>query len=102
MKSSLQRRPGFTLIELLVVIAIISLLMAITVSAVFRLRQSSAEKNTVTTVRKIDIGFMQQWKAALDTIRKEPVPQDVLDFTRSSNGQYDPARAKALHMKLRM
>jgi prepilin-type N-terminal cleavage/methylation domain-containing protein len=102
MKSSLQRRPGFTLIELLVVIAIISLLMAITVSAVFRLKQSSAEKNTVTAVRKIDIGFMQQWKAALDNARKEPIPSEISAGTFSANGQADPVRARALHMKLRM
>jgi len=79
MKISLQRRPGFTLIELLVVIAIISLLIAITVSAVFRLKQSSAEKNTVITVNKINIGFMQQWKAAIDTARNETIPPDIIE-----------------------
>jgi prepilin-type N-terminal cleavage/methylation domain-containing protein len=102
MKVPANRRAGFTLMELIVVIGIILLLMALTLSAVFRVREARMETNTNTHLRKLDIGFMQQWNAMMDTIKKEPIPQSVKEATRNANGSYDTERAKAMHMMLRM
>jgi prepilin-type N-terminal cleavage/methylation domain-containing protein len=102
MKRQSRARPAFTLLELLVVISIIALLASITISAVFRLQSSQKEKNTDTHLRKIDMVLMQQWKATVDKIKQEDPPQFVKDLTKNADGTSDPARAKALHLKLRL
>ena len=103
MQIALHRRSGFTLLELLVVIGIIVLLVGITVGAVFRLRESQEEKNSTEAVRQIQIGFDQKWKAVGDNIRNQkPVPQVIVEATRKADGSFDPVRANALHMKLRL
>lgn len=102
------RRAGFTLIELLVVLSIMALLTAITAGAVFRYKQSSMEKDAGLRIQKLDIGLQQQWKAIVDKAKTEEVPQGVLELTRARGtspllpGAYDNARARALHMKLRL
>lgn len=95
-------RAGFTLLELLAVLAIIGLLSAITAGAVSRYRLSSMEKNTDVHLRKLHILLDQQWKAAIDTIKKEEPPRAIVDLTRNPNGTNDIARARALHMRLRL
>jgi len=103
MTTSLHRRAGFTLIELIVVIGIIILLMGLTIGVVFRVRESQLEKNSNESLRKLQIGFDEQWKAAGDQIRGErAIPQLILDGTRTQAGSFDPTRAHALHMKLRL
>lgn len=102
MKMQTTRRTGFTLIELLVVLGIISLLLALTAGAVFRYRQTSMEKDTAIEMRKINIGLDQQWKAARDRIMMETIPPAVVEATTSPNGLPDNARAKALHLRLRL
>jgi prepilin-type N-terminal cleavage/methylation domain-containing protein len=96
------RRRAFTLLEILVVLAIIGLLAALTAGALFRYRASAMEKDTVTQIRKIQIGVDQQWKAARDVIQKENPPQEVIDATCNSAGVPNMARARAYHMKLRL
>jgi len=102
MTTRLHRRGGFTMLELIVVIGIIVLLMSLTISAVFRLRASQMEKNTNTHLVKIHSAFMQQYTAAVDRIKKEDPPQVIKDNTKNQDGTYDLARAKALHLKLRL
>ena len=106
MKARVHTRPAFTLIELIVVISIIALLAAISISAVFRLQETSRESNTNKTLLKVQMGLDPQVKAARDTIAKETPSDWVKTWTssRDSNNNLvpDPIRAKALHMKLRM
>ena len=109
MKITLHRRGGFTLIELIVVIGIIILLAALTVGAVFRVREAQLEKNTNTTLQKVHIGFMQQWDATRDQIAAEQIPVPIRTMTQQvtqagnpPSYRFDPARAKAVWMKLRM
>lgn len=93
-------RSAFTVLEMLVVIGIIGLLASITVSAVFRIQSSQKEKNTNTHLTKIQAAFEEQWKAAVDNIKKENLPDAVRTVTRNKDQTDNIARAKALHMKL--
>jgi len=92
-----QGRAGFTLLELLVVIAIIGILAAMTVTAVFRLKAASLETRTNETLEKLDRAYSQQYKAAIDAIRKEQIPQGLIVLAN-----HDMDMAKAVHMKLRL
>lgn len=91
------RRAGFTLIELLVVMAVIATLVALTVGAVFKLRDAQVKNFTEVTIEKLASALDQQWKAAIDQIREETVPQSFL--TLAGN---DARRAKSLYMKARL
>jgi prepilin-type N-terminal cleavage/methylation domain-containing protein len=102
MKPCLHRRSAFTLIELIVVLSIIALLAALTVSAVFRLREGQNETNTNKHLLKIQMGLDQQWKAMMDRISAEPVPDLIYELTKKPDGTRDVPRAKALHLKLRL
>lgn len=102
MKLQSRARQAFTLIEMLVVLTIIALLASITISAVFRLQSGQKESNTNTHLHKIDMMLMEQYKAAVAQIAKEDPPQVVKELTKNADGTYDIARAKALHMKLRL
>ena len=97
-----QRRSGFTLLELLVVIALIVLLASLTVGAVFRLVNARRETNTNTHLLKIHSQFEQQYRAGIDTIKKESVPEAIKQGTKTGAGSVDNARARALHLKLRL
>jgi competence protein ComGC len=102
MTTRLHRRGAFTLLELIVVLGIIVLLMSLTIGAVFRLRASQMEKNTNTHLLKIHSALMQQYSPAVERIKKEDPPQLLKELTKNADGTYDLARAKALHLKLRL
>jgi type II secretory pathway pseudopilin PulG len=102
MTTRLHRRGAFTLLELIVVIGIIIILMSLTAGAIFRLRASQMEKNTNTHLVKIHSALVQQYSAAVDRIKKEDPPQVIKELTKNQDGTYDLARAKALHLKLRL
>ena len=102
MKLQTRTRSAFTLLEMLVVLSIIALLASITISAVFRLQSGQKESNTNTHLHKIEMLLVQQWNATIDQIKKENPPQVVKELTKNADGSYDIARAKALHMKLRL
>jgi prepilin-type N-terminal cleavage/methylation domain-containing protein len=109
MKRQRNGRAGFTLIELLTVLAIMGLLAAITASAVARYRMSAMEKQTDQSILKLDVGLQQQIKSITDKAKNEPIPDNINELARDglpSNlnvpGQFDNARARALHMKLRL
>jgi prepilin-type N-terminal cleavage/methylation domain-containing protein len=99
---STRNRQAFTLLELIVVMSIIALLATITISAVFRLQETSKESTTNTNLTAIQMEFEKQWKAKRDQIAKEDPPQVVKELTKNADGTYDTLRAKALHMKLRL
>jgi prepilin-type N-terminal cleavage/methylation domain-containing protein len=90
-------RAGMTLIELLIVMLIIATLASLILAAVFAVRSSQEKNFTEALVQKIDTALAQQWKAATDQIREEPVPNWALTM---ANG--DPRIAKVIYLKARL
>src|SRR5436305_12413402 len=90
-------RAGMTLLELLVVMMIIATLASLIISAVFTVRESQMKSFTETLVNKLASALDQQWKAAVDQIREEPVPNWALTM---ANG--DPRIAKVIYLKARL
>jgi prepilin-type N-terminal cleavage/methylation domain-containing protein len=90
-------RAGMTLLELLVVMMIIATLASLIISAVFTMRESQMKSFTETLVNKLASATVQQWNAAVDQIREEPVPNWALTM---ANG--DPRIAKVIYLKARL
>ena len=102
MRRGTRPRPAFTLLELIVVLSIMALLATLTISAVFRMQESSRESNTNTHLNKIHMEFEKQWSAKVSLIKAEEPPAAIIELTKDQAGNRDMARAKALHMKLRL
>jgi prepilin-type N-terminal cleavage/methylation domain-containing protein len=90
-------RAGVTLIELLVVMMIIAILAALSLSAVFSVRESQMKSFTETLVNKLASALDGQWKAAVDQIREEPVPPAFVALAGN-----DPQRARVIYTKARL
>lgn len=95
--SNINRRSAFTLLELLVVIAIIGILAALTAGGIMRLKQSQTDARTSETLQKLQSAYEQQYKSAVDTIRKEQVSPGLIALANN-----DVDLAKAIHLKLRL
>ncbi len=95
--NSTPARAGFTLLELLVVMAIIATLASLVLSAVFTVRESQMKSFNETLVNKLASAVEQQWIAATDQIREEPVPSWALTM---ANG--DLRIAKVIYLKARL
>ncbi len=65
------RRDGFTLIELLVVISILSILAALTLAGISRVRAGQHRATTEGTVKKLQIALNQQITTAFEEASKE-------------------------------
>jgi len=102
MRLPANRRPAFTLIELIVVLGIIALLATLSVAGVMRVQKAQREINSDRTLRAVQIGLDQQYKAAVDKIATENPHDLIVQATMNANGAPDMTRAKALHMKLRL
>jgi type II secretory pathway pseudopilin PulG len=97
------RRTAFTIVELLVVISIIVILSALSLSAVFGLRESQIKNVTETTVNKLASALDQQWKATMDQIYEEtPATWAVNLSTNGTTRSPDLRRARALYIKGRL
>jgi len=90
------------MIELIVVIGIIALLSTLSAAAVMRVQQAQRESNTDKYLRAAAIGLDQQTKAARDRIAAERPDDIIILMTSNANCGNDMARAKALHMMLRL
>jgi len=101
MRLPANRRPAFTLIELIVVLGIIALLATLSVAGVMRVQKAQREISSDRTLRAVQIGLDQQYKAAVDKIKTEN-PHDLIVQATSNGGVPDMTRARALHMKLRL
>ena len=86
-----------TLIELLIVMLIIAILAALSLSAVFSVRESQMKNFTESLISKLASALDGQWKAAIDQIREEPVPAAF--FTLAVN---DQRRARVIYTKARL
>ena len=76
MRNGIRPRGAFTLLELIVVLTLISLLAALTISAIFRFREGQRETNTNTHLTKLQMEFEKQWRAKVELINKETPPAD--------------------------
>jgi prepilin-type N-terminal cleavage/methylation domain-containing protein len=90
-------RAGVTLVELLVVMLIIATLASLVLSAVITVRDAQMKSFTESLVNKLASAVEQQWNAAADQIREEPVPNWAL-----SMGNGDPRIAKVIYLKARL
>ena len=90
-------RAGVTLVELLVVMLIIATLASLVLSAVITVRDAQMKNFTESLVNKLASALEQQWNAAVDQIREEPVPNWAL-----SMGNGDPRIAKVIYLKARL
>jgi prepilin-type N-terminal cleavage/methylation domain-containing protein len=101
-------RRGFTLVELLVVIAIIAILASLAVGATIYFLNTGTDINVQNTLRKLDTGLMQEWKAVKDTAEDEwrtGTTTSLQGNTRAGvmqavNG--DPTKAQQLWIALRL
>jgi prepilin-type N-terminal cleavage/methylation domain-containing protein len=91
------RRAGVTLIELLIVMLIIAILASLSLSAVFTVRESQMKNFAEALVSKLASALDGQWKAAIDQIREEPVPNWALTMAGG-----DQRRAKVIYLKARL
>jgi len=101
MRLRVNHRPAFTLIELIVVLGIIALLATLSVAGVMRVQKAQREISSDRTLRAVQIGLDQQWKAAVNRAGSEN-PHDLIVQLTSNGGVPDNTRAKALHMMLRL
>jgi prepilin-type N-terminal cleavage/methylation domain-containing protein len=89
-------RSGFTLIELLVVMLIISILVALTASAVAQVMMSQQVRATETTLQKMASGLDQQWQAVIDQAREEyrngQLSGQDANLSQAAGGNADAAR----------
>src|SRR4029078_12681605 len=88
---------GVTLIELLIVMLIIAILASLSLSAVFTVRESQMKSFSESLVSKLASALDVQWKAAIDQIREEPVPQWAVTMAGG-----DAARGKTIYLKARL
>jgi prepilin-type N-terminal cleavage/methylation domain-containing protein len=96
-RNATPRRPGFTLVEVLVVLAIVAVLVGLGTAAIMQTRKTQETRNTNTEITKVDQAFQKRWLATIETARNEPpclLAQNLANF--------DPTRAKVIHIKMRL
>ena len=104
------RRGGFTFVELLVVITIILVLVSLVVGAALYFMNTGTETNAQATLKKLDTGLLQQWKAVIDTAQDEwrsgtttAIPSNVRSQVLSSpQVAGDPSKGQQLWVALRL
>jgi len=84
------------------VVAIISILVALTAGAYFKVAEGQKQSSTVTTVQKLSGVLDQQWQAVIDQAKKETIPYGVNQMSANNSGQQNPRRARVIWIKLRL
>lgn len=106
MKTRTPRRSAFTLVELLVVISIIAILVALTATAVFGIRQNVKKSAAEATLEKIDTKLLQKIKeteARITDDLKKASPENVeVTQVLSVVGQNNKDIAKAILLYARL
>ena len=99
-----RRRTGFTLIELLVVISLISLIMALSAGAFFRVKASQSIKATEATLVKLDTALDSRRKAILSQVQEDAKsghPGYKAALTLAGTGGDDVAKAIWTYAKMK-
>jgi prepilin-type N-terminal cleavage/methylation domain-containing protein len=72
-----RQRGAFTLVELLVVLAIALIIISLVAAGTLQVIGYQRTSNTETLIRTLMPPLNQQWKAIVDMVKNEPIPQHV-------------------------
>jgi len=99
------RRRSYTLVELLLVIAIITMLIGLSVSALFQFVTGQHEKNTKFMMTQLNGALNKHWTAVAQTAAKEnwstPDNANALPLIKQWAGN-DDNRARVMYVKFRL
>jgi prepilin-type N-terminal cleavage/methylation domain-containing protein len=100
-----RQRAAFTLVELLVVLAIALIIISLVAAGTLQVIGYQRTSNTETLIRTLMPPLNQQWKAIVDMVKNEPIPQHVQNMasvTLGVPGPNDDRRARIIWTKLRL
>lgn len=99
-----RRRAAFTLVELLVVVSIIAVLVALTATAAFGVRNGMSKQNSEVTLQKIDTKIRDRVKSIRDQINddiKNNRTQNEYNAASGLTGNVEGAKAIMLYARLK-
>lgn len=100
-----KQRAAFSLVELLFVIAIIAMLLALLVSATFKLIESQQVSNTQSVLDRVQSQLVKQWSIVKDQAYKETIPPATDQWIRTNLAGNDvnaTGRVRVIYVKLKL